>query len=214
MIVSSAFSLYILAISFIFVIICSSLPFFPDFFSSVSRFLLENSLAYFARMLFIAAFSIRILLLFAAKIDNLIKQSQQHPDLKFKGNPPLLSFMLPATETAAFIFLVYYWNILSSFDFSEPGALYAQTLIEMLRAKRIALIWFLGFLMPAFNFAKGLPEALHSLGFSTDPQKTSVRYLWRTAAILSVFTALLSVYFCTETDLLFDIQEEPMVIIR
>ena len=122
--------------------------------------------------------------------------------------------MLPATEIAFFAFMAYYWNIFASFDFHDAGTDYAQTLIEMLRSKRIALIWAIGFIMPAFNIARGLPEALHSLGFSTDPSKTYIRYVWRTAAVLCVFTSMLSFYYCTETDLLFDIDEEPMVIIR
>ena len=213
-IISSALVLYVISISFVLILTFLPLPFFPDAFSEISRFIFENPFAHFLKIIFIAAFLIRITLLSVSKLENLAINSQQHPDLKFKGNPPLLSFMLPATEIAFFAFLAYYWNILASFDFHDAGTDYAQTLIEMLRSKKIALIWALGFIMPAFNIARGLPEALHSLGFSTDPEKTYIRYVWRTAAVLCVFTAMLSFYYCTETDLLFDIDEEPMVIIR
>ena len=213
-IVSAYLSFYLILCTFLFVFCCALLPFFPDFFSAVSRFACENSFARFAEMLFIAVLAIHSVLAIGVKLYNLIKNSQQHPELKFKGQPPVLSFLLPITGTLFCVCLYYYYGFLSSFDFSETGADYAQTLIELLRAKRIALMWFLGFIFLSFQFGRGISEALNSTGFSTDKSKTYVRYAWRTLVMLCVFVSLLSIYYCTETDLMLNIQEEPMVIIR
>lgn len=213
-IVSSYLSFYLLLCTFLFVFSCAMLPFFPDFFSAVSRFAYENPFAHSAEILFIAALVVHAVLATGVKLDNLLKNSQQHPELKFRGQPPVLSFLLPVTGTLFCVCLYYYYGFLSSFDFNETGADYARTLIELLRAKRIALMWFLGFIFPAFQFGRGLSGALNTTGFSTDRNRTSVRYVWRAMVILCVFTSLLSIYYCTETDLMLDIQEEPMVIIR
>lgn len=213
-ILSSVLSFYLFLSAVILILSFAALPFFPDAFSAVSRFACESYFVKSAAWLAAALMAIHLILELSVKLENLIKSSQQNPDIKFNGQAPVLSFCLPFAEIIFCTCLYAYIYFLISFDFTEKGTDYAQTLIELLRAKRIALIWLTGFLSLSFIFGRGLPDALHCLGFSTSREKSSIRYLWRGLVILCLSVSLLSIYYCTETDLLLNIQEEPMVIIK
>lgn len=214
MMVSASMSLYLMCFACMFLFYCALLPFFPDFFSALSKFYARNYISNILNYTLILAFSVRIILIAISKIGNLITSSQQHLSLKFNGQPAIISFILPAAEIVFFIFLTYYWKFAVSFDYDESGNVYAQTLVEFLRSKRIALAWIAGFIALAFAFVRGIPESLHTLGFVARPGRNIPCYVWRTLATLCVLVAGLSIYYCTGTDLLLYVEEDPMVIIR
>lgn len=211
---SSVLSFYLLFNLAICILTCFIIPFWPEVFSAIARFACTSNWGKLMGYVFVLVLILHMLLAISIKLGNYKTNSQQHPDIKFKGLPAVLSFCLPFTGLICCIAIAYCFSLLLSFDLPNTDADYAGTMIELLRAKRVALAWFLGSLCAAFQFGRGIPGALHTLGFSTDVNKTFVHYVWRILVLICAINACYSIYYCAEIDMLLNMREDPMVIIQ